>query len=91
MCALSLAAFALFLLACCVPAAPAAAQTKDEAVTAPVVKQPARHKPRRSRVSQQGQIACTEFGCHRIPPNCHTTTVYTYNGLPTGYDGVVCR
>ncbi|MGH6789819.1 MAG: hypothetical protein ACRECC_09065 [Pseudolabrys sp.] len=90
--ALLLAVFALLLLAFCVPSAPATAQTTGEAVaTPPSTKHPTHHKMRRPRVSPQGQIACTEFGCHPIPPNCHTTTVYTYNGLPTGYDGVACR
>ena len=89
--ALLLAVFALLLLAFCVPAAPAAAQTKDGDATAPAVKHPARHKARRSQVRAQGQIACTEFGCHRIPPNCHPTTAYYWNGIPTGYDAVACR
>ena len=89
--ALLLAVFALLLLAFCVPSAPASAQTIGEAVDTPSTKHPTHHKMRRPRVSPQGQIACTEFGCHPIPPNCHTTTVYTYNGLPTGYDGVACR
>lgn len=89
--ALLLAVFALVLLAFCVPTAPAAAQTKDEAIAAPAVKHPPRHKARRSRGSPQGQIACTELGCHRIPPNCHPTTAYYWNGIPTGYDAVACR
>ena len=40
---------------------------------------------------QQGQIACTVTGCHRIPPNCHPQMGYTPGGIPTGFDIVVCR
>jgi hypothetical protein len=49
-------------------------------------------KPRHQRPAQeQGQIACGKYGCQRIPPNCHPETDYYWNGLPTGYDRVVCR
>lgn len=37
-----------------------------------------------------GQIACTPAGCHRIPPGCHPTQGYLWNGMPSGYDVVVC-
>jgi hypothetical protein len=46
-----------------------------------------RHYTRRAG----GQIACTKFGCHRIPPNCHPATEYDFWGNPTGYDAVVCH
>jgi hypothetical protein len=49
-------------------------------------------KPRHQRPAQEeGQIACGKYGCQRIPPNCHPETDYYWNGLPTGYDRVVCR
>lgn len=38
-----------------------------------------------------GQIACTVSGCHRIPPGCHSETGYNWDGIPTGFDIVVCR
>ncbi|MCW5689424.1 MAG: hypothetical protein KIT76_12840 [Pseudolabrys sp.] len=38
-----------------------------------------------------GQIACTEFGCRPIPRNCRPQTGYRWDGLPSGYDVVVCR
>jgi len=38
-----------------------------------------------------GQVACTPFGCQRIPPNCHPKTTYYWNGDPTGFDGIACR
>lgn len=42
------------------------------------------------RVRETGQIACTIEGCHRIPPNCHPEQGYSFDGIPTGYDIVVC-
>jgi hypothetical protein len=65
--------------------APAAAQSSQQ-VKKPqkkTVKRPARSAPR--------QIACTEFGCHPIPPNCRPQTGYRWNGMPSGFDVVVCR
>jgi hypothetical protein len=41
--------------------------------------------------TEQGQIACSKIGCRRIPPNCHPEQSYDWNGMPTGYDQVVCR
>lgn len=40
---------------------------------------------------QTGQIACTVTGCQRIPPNCRPETGYNWDGIPTGFDIVVCR
>lgn len=74
-----------FAAAVTAPAAPAAAQSSPQ-VTKPkkkTVKRPARSAPR--------QIACTEFGCHPIPPNCHPQTGYRWDGMPSGFDVVVCR
>jgi hypothetical protein len=44
-----------------------------------------------SRRQEAGQIACTVSGCQRIPPNCHPQTGYNWDGIPTGFDVVVCR
>lgn len=33
----------------------------------------------------------TVSGCQRIPPNCHPQTGYNWDGIPTGFDIVVCR
>jgi len=38
-----------------------------------------------------GQIACTIYGCNPIPPGCHPETGYSWDGIPTGFDIVVCR
>lgn len=69
-----------------VPAGPAAAQSSQAKATQPkkkTVKRPARAGSR--------QIACTEFGCHPIPPNCRPQTGYRWDGMPSGFDVVVCR
>ena len=44
-----------------------------------------------ARRQDPGQIACTVSGCQRIPPNCHPQTGYNWDGIPTGFDIVVCR
>jgi hypothetical protein len=38
----------------------------------------------------QGQIACTEGGCQRIPAACTPVPGRTWRGTPTGYDVIVC-
>lgn len=38
-----------------------------------------------------GQIACTVSGCNPIPPGCHPEAGYNWDGIPTGFDIVVCR
>ncbi len=43
------------------------------------------------RRQETGQIACTVSGCHRIPSNCRPETGYNWDGIPTGFDIVVCR
>jgi hypothetical protein len=67
------------------PPAPVAAQASQQAAPAKKkpVKRPARAAPR--------QIACTEFGCHPIPRNCRPQTGYRWDGMPSGFDVVVCR
>ena len=37
------------------------------------------------------QIACTVSGCHPIPPGCHPQTGYNWDGIPSGFDVVVCQ
>lgn len=67
------------------PQAPALAQSSKHVVA---VKKKAvkRHARPASR-----QIACTAFGCHPIPRNCRPQTGYRWNGMPSGFDVVVCR
>ncbi|MFA6267751.1 MAG: hypothetical protein WC670_18795 [Pseudolabrys sp.] len=54
--------------------------------------QPAKKKiVKRAHRARGGQIACTAYGCHPIPPNCHPQTGYRWDGMPSGFDVVVCR
>lgn len=69
-------------------AGPAAAQS--DAPRAAVTKHPAKKRIVRPPRSQ-GQIACTSLGCGRIPANCHPTPGMRWDGMPTGYDVIVCR
>ncbi len=50
---------------------------------------PKKTAPTRRR-SAPRQIACTIDGCHTIPPGCHPETGYNWDGIPTGFDIVVC-
>ena len=44
-----------------------------------------------TRRQESNQVACTELGCHPIPPGCHPQTGYNWDGMPTGFDIVVCQ
>ena len=44
-----------------------------------------------TRRQDPNQVACTELGCHPIPPGCHPQTGYNWDGMPTGFDIVVCQ
>lgn len=70
--------------------APAAAQSSQQ-VTSQQVTKPQKKTVKRSARSAPRQIACTEFGCHPIPPNCRPQTGYRWDGMPSGFDVVVCR
>ena len=48
-------------------------------------------KKKQARPHQRQQIACTFDGCHPIPANCHPEIGYGWDGIPTGFDIVVCR
>jgi|GEM_PF-511333 len=39
---------------------------------------------------EPGKIACTVAGCHEIPPGCQPQMGYNWDGIPTGFDIVVC-
>jgi hypothetical protein len=47
-------------------------------------------KPAASR-QEPNQVTCTEFGCHPIPTGCHPQIGYNWDGIPTGFDIVVCQ
>lgn len=45
----------------------------------------------KTHVSQsQAQIACTEVGCLPVPRGCTPTGGKTLDGMPTGFDVMVC-
>ncbi len=69
---------------------PAFAQPRPDAPQASVKKQAPKKRVVRAPRSG-GQIACTAFGCRRIPANCYPTQGYRWDGLPSGYDVIVCR
>jgi hypothetical protein len=48
-------------------------------------------KPAASRQREPNQVACTELGCHPIPTGCHPQIGYNWDGIPTGFDIVVCQ
>ena len=69
---------------------PARAQSETVVLSAAAKKQPPKHRAaKRARPAQQ--VACTVLGCHPVPAGCHPETGYYWNGLPTGFDVVVCR
>ncbi len=84
--ALTAAAFAFSALT-----APASAQARPDVPQAGVKKPQAKKRVVRRSAAAGGQIACTPLGCHRIPRNCYPTQGYDWDGMPTGYDVVVCR
>ena len=71
-------------------AVPAQAKSETVALAAAAKKQPPKHRAAR-REQPQRQVACTVLGCHPVPAGCHPETGYYWNGLPTGFDVVVCR
>lgn len=48
-----------------------------------------RKKPQRAP-SASGPIACTRGSCQSIPAGCHPEPGYLPDGMPSGYDVVVC-
>lgn len=61
----------------------AVARASDHALSAAAKKSAPARRP-------VGQIACTIDGCHPIPPGCHPEMGYSWDGIPTGFDIVVC-
>jgi hypothetical protein len=41
-------------------------------------------------VEPGGQIACTKVGCQRVPAGCHSEIEYNFDGMPTGFNIIVC-
>lgn len=79
----------LIALALVAGTAPVTAQAQSESAVVSTVAQKKQKKIKRQRVTHQ--IACTVYGCQRIPPRCHPEQGYNWDGIPTGYDIIVCR
>jgi hypothetical protein len=43
------------------------------------------------RAAAPSKIACTVAGCRAIPANCHPEPGMSWDGMPTGFDIIVCR
>ena len=74
-------------LAIALSAAPlgvAQAQTQTKKQTTPATQ---KHK----RTAGPSRIACTVTGCQTIPANCHPEPGMSWDGMPTGFDIIVCR
>ena len=76
-------AMAACMLAATIPA-PAAAQAPGWQPAPLLVAQ--KHRAR----ANGRKIACTPFGCHRIPLGCYPEPDFDMWGNPTGYDRVIC-
>jgi len=81
--ALALAVSAAFVLAA--PSAFAAGEAGAHALSLSAAKKKAAR-----RAPTSGYIACTELGCHPTPPGCRPEAGRYWDGLPTGFDIVVC-
>jgi hypothetical protein len=52
---------------------------------------PTHHKRNtKAATAAQPQIACTVVGCIPVQRGCHPEMGYTPDGVPTGFDVVVC-
>lgn len=51
----------------------------------------AQKRTRPRRAAPPTQIACTELGCHPVPPGCTPVPGRTWWGNYSGFDVVVCR
>ena len=62
-----------------------------QAQTAQTKKQTTLGAQKHKRAAGQSKIACTVVGCQTIPANCHPEPGMTWDGMPTGFDIIVCR
>ena len=84
--------FALVIVALASWMSPLPAQASGEAVS---LSGAAKKSPDNQRVVKKRrpthQVACTMFGCQPIPRRCHPEQGYDWDGIPTGFDIIVCR
>ena len=62
-----------------------------QAQTALAKKQTTHAGQKHKRTAGQSKIACTVAGCQSIPANCHPEPGMSFDGMPTGFDIIVCR
>jgi hypothetical protein len=62
-----------------------------QAQPAPTKKQTTLAAQKHKRAAGQSKIACTVVGCQTIPANCHPEPGMSWDGMPTGFDIIVCR
>jgi hypothetical protein len=67
---------------------PAQAQVAGQPLNPPTAKE--HREAQRHKHERPHQIACTVAGCHPIPATCHPEMGYDGDGIPTGFDIVVC-
>jgi len=62
-----------------------------QAQPAQTKKQTTAEAQKHKRTAGQAKIACTAAGCRTIPANCHPEPGMTWDGMPSGFDIIVCR
>ena len=62
-----------------------------QAQTAQTKKQTTQAAQKHKRAAGQTKIACTVAGCQTIPANCRPEPGMSWDGMPTGFDIIVCR
>jgi hypothetical protein len=62
-----------------------------QAQTAQTKKQTTLGAQKHKRAAGPSKIACTAAGCQAIPANCHPEPGMSWDGMPTGFDIIVCR
>jgi hypothetical protein len=68
----------------------ASAANAQEPVRSVALSAAKKHPVTRRAPQEPAHIACTINGCQPTPPGCHPEMGYYPNGIPTGYDIVVC-
>lgn len=62
-----------------------------QAQTAQTKQQTTHGAQKHKRAAAPSKIACTVAGCQTIPANCHPKPGMSWDGMPTGFDIIVCR
>lgn len=83
---------AIIMVALAIGLSPSPAQPRDEVASLSAATKKStveRHVSKKRRPTHQ--IACTIYGCQPIPRHCHPEQGYDWDGIPTGFDVIVCR